>query len=31
MLDAFLRRMQQPTAAAPAGPVRTAVAAGAQS
>ena len=30
MLDAFLRRMQQPAAAAPAGPARTAVAAGAQ-
>ena len=31
MLDAFLRRMQQPAAAAPAGPARRVVAAGAQS
>jgi len=30
MLDAFLRHMQQPAAAVPAGPARTAVAAGAQ-
>ncbi|MDW2983299.1 XrtA/PEP-CTERM system amidotransferase [Rhodanobacter sp. KK11] len=30
MLDAFLRRMQQPAAAAPAGPARRAVTAGAQ-